>query len=230
MNKKVIGIIVGAIALIIGFIWFTQPSEQAAGTPSNHTLGSDSSGVVLIEYGDFQCPACGSYHPILQQVKEAYKDRVLFQFRHFPLEAIHVNARAGSRAAEAASMQNKFWEMHDMLFENQTAWSGAGDPLSIFESYAQALGLDVAKFTTDYKSSTVNATINADITEGKNLGAESTPTFILDGEKIENPGASAEAFAALLDEAIAKKSGQDTSTEPTTTEPATTPEETNPTQ
>jgi protein-disulfide isomerase len=230
MNKKVIGIIVGAIALIIAFMWFTQPAEEAGGTPSNHTLGSDSSGVVLIEYGDFQCPACGSYHPILKQVKELYKDRVLFQFRHFPLETIHVNARASSRAAEAAGMQNKFWEMHDMLFENQTAWSGAGDPVSIFESYAEALELDMTKFTADYKSATVNATINADITEGKNIGATSTPTFVLDGQKIENPGASVEAFSAILDEAIAKKTGQDTSAEPTTTEPATTPEETVPAQ
>jgi protein-disulfide isomerase len=229
MNKKLIGFIVGAILIVAGFIYLTQPAEQVEGAVSNHLLSTGSTGVVLIEYGDFQCPACASYHPILQQVKAVYKDQVTFQFRHFPLEAIHVNARASSRAAEAASLQGKFWEMHDILFENQQAWSETSDPVGVFEGFAKQIGLDVAKFSTDYRSATVNATINADLNEGKRIGVESTPSFILDGVKIDNPGASAEAFAVLIEEAIAKKTGQSTPVEPTT-EQTTPAEETTPTE
>jgi len=208
MNKKTIGIVVGVIVAIVGFLYFTQPKDTTSAEPTNH-IKEGTSGVVFIEYGDFQCPACAAYHPILQQVKEQYKGVVTFQFRHFPLEALHKNARAASRAAEAASNQGKFWEMHDFLFENQQAWQNTADPLSIFEDYAKSIGVsDLAKFTADYKSSAVNDTINADLDAGRALEVQSTPTFVLDGKKLEqNPAGSVEAFAKLLDEAIIAKGG-----------------------
>lgn len=231
MNKKTILIVIGIIAAVVGFLLFTQPAEESSGTPSEHTIGEGTSGVVLVEYGDFQCPACGQYFPILQQVKQYYGDEIKFQFRHFPLESKHVNARAASRAAEAASLQGKFWEMHDILFTNQTQWQSVGDPLSIFEGYAQNIGVEnLAKFTEDYKSSAVNSVINADLKAGRDIGVSSTPTFVLDGDVLDaNPPASLEEFVNLIDAAIKEKTGQEPapkdtgeSTQPTETQTETT--------
>lgn len=224
MNKRVVLILVGIVVAVVGFLIFTKPAEEASGTPSEHKVGAGTSGVVLMEYGDFQCPACGQYFPILQQVKEIYGDQITFQFRHFPLESIHKNARAASRAAEAASMQGKFWEMHDELFANQAQWQDTNDPVAIFESYAEAIGIDdLAKFTEDYKSSAVSSVINADLQAGRDAGASSTPTFMLDGKKLDpNPGASVAAFTELIDAAIKEKTGKDPQ-KPTET---TAPEET----
>jgi len=128
------------------------------------------------------------------------------QFRNYPLESIHSNARASARAAEAAHLQDKFWEMHDALYENQDTWSNVSDPLTYFKGYAQQIGVaDLAKFESDYASSAVNDVINADLKEGQKLSITSTPTFVLDGVMLkENPN-SAEEFFKLIDDAIAKK-------------------------
>lgn len=206
MSKKTIGVIIAVILAVAGFMIFTKPAETS-GEPSNHTVGEGTSGVTLIEYGDFQCGACKIYYPVLKQVKEVYGDQITFQFRHFPLESIHVNGRAGSRAAEAAGLQDKFFEMHDMLYENQLEWETIGNPIPLFESYAQSIGLDMERFKTDYRSSVVNATISADIREGQNIKADSTPTFVLDGIKLEGTSASVESLSTFIDEAILKKTG-----------------------
>lgn len=209
MNKRVVLIIIAVIIAVAGFLLLTEPAPTETADASTHTLGEGSTGVVLVEYGDFQCPACASYHPTLKEVKEKYKDHITFQFRHFPLEAIHKNARAGSRAAEAAALQGKFWEMHDYLYENQAAWQSANDPLNLFESYARAIGVpDLEKFKTDMRSSAVNAVITADLNAGRALEANSTPTFILDGKKLEeNPAPTLESFSQVIDEAIRNKGG-----------------------
>jgi protein-disulfide isomerase len=195
--------------VIGGFMYLTTPdaTEQAVeGKPSNHVYGEGAKNVTLIEYGDFQCPACASYYPVVKALKEKYKADIVFQFRNFPLEAIHTNARASARAAEAADKQGKFWEMHDILYENQTSWQDTSDPLKIFKNYAEQIEIaDLAKFETDYKSSAVNDVINADIKEAQKVEATSTPTFVLDGVKItENPRDQA-SFDKLIDDAIAKK-------------------------
>jgi len=211
-NKFFIGILV-AIAVVFGFVLLNdrKDSPDDGGNPgssqsaSSHTKGSDSTGVVLVEYGDFECPACGAYYPIVKEVYEEYKDRITFQFRHFPLVQIHPNAMAAHRAAVAADKQGKFWEMHDKLYESQSQWSSASNVSTIFESFAQELGLDVARFKQDAASSEVNSLIQTDIREAQKLGASSTPTFVIDGVKIDNPR-DAEAFKALIEEAIKKKS------------------------
>lgn len=209
MNKKVLLFVVAAIVAVGAFFYFTTPAPEETADPSNHVFSEGNSGVTLIEYGDFQCPACASYFPIISQVKEKYEGIVSFQFRHFPLESLHKNARAGSRAAEAASLQGKFWEMHDYLYTNQSAWQDSNDPLSIFEGYAQAIGIpDLEKFKTDMRSSAVNAVITADLNEGRKLNVTSTPSFVLNGKLLEeNPSPTLEAFSALLDKAITDKGG-----------------------
>lgn len=165
-------------------------------------MGANSKGVVLVEYGDFQCPACGAYFPIVKEVVEKYKNDIQFQFRNFPLQQIHPNARAAARTAEAAGKQNKYWEMHDLLYEQQKTWEQSTAVNTIFEGYAKQLGLDVAKFKTDFASSAVNETINADLAEGQRLGVNSTPTFFLQGKKIEDSPRDVEGFSKLIDQAI----------------------------
>ena len=169
---------------------------------SNHVTGKNAKKVTLVEYGDFQCPACGAYFPVLKQVKEKYANDIQFQFRNFPLSQIHQNARASSRAAEAASKQGKFWEMHDLLYEQQSSWESSSDATSIFEGYAQQIGLNITQYKTDFSSTEVNATINADYAEGTKLGVNSTPTFFLQGEKITEAPKDLDGFVKLIDQAI----------------------------
>jgi protein-disulfide isomerase len=208
MNKKVIGIVLAIIVGVAGFLWLTRPVNNADKTASlsNHVVNEGSGKVALVEYGDFQCPGCASFYPILKQLKESKKDVMSFQFRNFPLEAIHQNARASARAAEAADKQGKFWEMHDKLFENQQSWGTVNDPLSTFKSYAEQIGItDLNKFETDYKSSTINSIINADLKEGQKLGVNSTPSFFLEGKKVDPMPNSLEEFSKLIDTAVANK-------------------------
>jgi protein-disulfide isomerase len=219
VSKRFALILAILVILFGGFLIFGKkdanaPSGSSSGTkPSNHVIGGGKSGVVLAEYGDFQCPACYAYEPTVQQLREKYKDQITFQFRHFPLIQIHKNAMAASRAAEAAGLQGKFWEMHDKLYETQdpegkTGWVASSDPSSFFEEIAKELNLDITKFKADMNSATVNSTINADIKAGEELGADSTPTFVLDGKKIEQNPRDLESFSKLIDEAIKAKTGQ----------------------
>ena len=209
MNKRFIGTILAVILVVAGFLWLTKPNPDSASSsaqPTNHIEGEGAKGITLIEYGDYQCPACGSYYPVLKSLVETYKADIFFQFRNYPLDSIHQNARAGARAAEAANMQGKFWEMHDMLYENQTSWQSASDPLSFYTSYAKQIGIaDIDKFTTDYKSAAVNDLINADLKEGQKLSITSTPTFVLDGKKLEENPRDQESFNKLIADAIAAK-------------------------
>lgn len=219
MNKRAIIIVLAIIVAVVGFLLLTDPKDGGAGTPSEHKTGAGTTGVTLVEYGDFQCPACGQFFPIVQQVKAHYGDQITFQFRNFPLESIHKNARAAARAAEAASKQNKFWEMHDMLYETQTQWQDTSNPVSLFEGFAEKLGLDKSKFSEDYKSSEVSGTISADLQAGKNLGVSSTPTFFLNGQKLDPNPQGLDAFLAVIDAKIEELTGKKPETKQTEAKP-----------
>lgn len=208
MNKQFIAVLVLVVAALFGVFALASKSTDKSGSPSvtvepsNHTVGTGNKNVTLVEYGDFECPACKQYFPLVQQVKKDYGDEITFQFRHFPLVQIHPNAFLAARAAEAAGMQGKFFEMHDLLYENQDSWKAAGSVTTVFEGYAEQLGLDLEKFKADVISEQVNATINADIKAGQAIGANSTPTFAINGQKIENP-TTLEEFKKVIDDAIA---------------------------
>lgn len=207
MNKQFLGILFVIVALLVGVFVLTKDksSDPAdAGQVSNHVTGKGTKGVTLIEYGDFQCPACKSYYPIVKEVRKAYGDDVKFVFRHLPLIQIHNNAFIASRAAEAAGLQGKFFEMHDLMYENQESWSQLPDPTQTFEQFAAQLELNQQQFKQDMSSETVSATINADIQEARAAGAASTPTFVINGERIEENPQDVKGFKALIDEAIAK--------------------------
>lgn len=210
--------IIAIIVVILGGVFILSGSKNDASkssgksSASNHVEGSASTGVKLVEYGDFECPYCGQYYPIVKQVVETNKDKIQFQFRNLPLSSIHRNAFAGARAAEAASLQGKFWEMHDALYTNQDPQGASGwvadskDVLDdYFVGYAKQIGLNVAKFKTDFASSAVNNTINADIAEYKKTGLdESTPAFFIDGKQIQ-PGYNVADFQKAINAELKNK-------------------------
>ena len=213
MSKGFLAVIAVIILIFVGIFAFggnksdngKSSSGSKTGTPTNHIQGQGKSGVTLVEYGDYQCPYCEQYYPVVKQIQQAFNDQIFFQFRNFPLINVHRNAFAGARAAEAAGLQDKFWQMHDMLYENQSQWSESSDPTSFFKQYAQQLGLNVTQFQKDYASSQVNDLINADVAAGNKLGVQGTPTFFLNGKQIE-VNANAGSFEKQIKDAIAKKS------------------------
>jgi protein-disulfide isomerase len=202
--------ILGVIAVIVvGAIWITNNKKAAApssnASATNHVEGKNATGIKLVEYGDYECPYCGAYYPIVKQVVAEYANQITFQFRNLPLTQLHPNAFAGARAAEAASLQGKFWQMHDMLYENQDSWVNSSSPSSIFNSYAQQLGLNVTKFKSDYASDEVNNLINADVDAFNKTGAqEATPTFFLDGKQVQ-PTETVASFEQIINNAIKQK-------------------------
>lgn len=207
MDKRFLLILACLVILFGGIFWVTKSKSNAPGSSnnqsqaSNHVTGENTKNVTLIEFGDYQCPACGQYFPIVQEVKKKYGNDISFRFANFPLVQIHPNAMVAARAAEAASLQNKFWEMHDLLFQNQSTWSSMSNPSPVFEQYAKSLDLDIEKFKQDSASAGVLATINADTAEAQSYGATGTPTFVLNGKKIDSPS-SLEDFSKVIDEAI----------------------------
>lgn len=209
----ILGIVI--LGLIVLFV-VTKPKESAESTfngdakqvqKDDHVRNQPDKKVTLIEYGDFQCPSCGAYYPVVKQLEQKYNDHVSFVFRHYPLISIHPNAFAAARAAEAAANQNKFFEMHDKLFETQQVWGQVqSNQQALFESYAKELGLNMTKFKADYTSEAVANRINRDVSSAKQFSITGTPTFIVNGKKIDNPKDLA-AFSKVLDEAIKQAGG-----------------------
>ncbi len=183
-----------------------QSAADASGGIGDHLYGNKAAKVVLVEYGDFQCPGCGSAHPTVKALSEKYEDQMAFVFRNFPLTSIHPNARAAAAAAEAAGKQGKYWEVHNALFESQNEWSNAStsERGSLFAGYAEQAGLNKQSFsqTLNDQSAAINKKINFDIALGRKINVSGTPTFYLNGMKLtDEQFNSPEAFEkALLDE------------------------------
>lgn len=161
-------------------------SEQS-GNIADRVYGNPDAKVVLVEYGDFQCPSCGGAHPGLKAIYEEFEGDMAFVFRNFPLTTIHPNARVAAAAAEAAGLQGKYWEMHDRIFESQSEWQSltGNERTGRFVAYANGLGLDADKFTQDLASAEVNKKISFDQALGGKIGVTSTPTFYLNGEAVD---------------------------------------------
>ncbi|MDB5180506.1 MAG: Na+/H+ antiporter, NhaA family protein nonfunctional [Candidatus Saccharibacteria bacterium] len=187
-------------------------ASAESGNIADHVEGKADSKVILVEYGDFQCPSCGNAHPNVKALMEEYGDRIGLIFRNFPLTSIHPNARAGAAAAEAAGLQDRFWDMHDLLYANRDSWINldAAQRTDMFASFANQLGLDAAKFKTDYASADVNKKISFDIAVGKAKKVDATPTFFLNGEKLDEKTAGGivqgdlTAVKAKLDKLLAE--------------------------
>ena len=169
-------------------------------TQSDWVKGNPQATVTLLEYSDFQCPACGSYFPIVKQLLEDHPDDVRFVYRHFPLRSIHAKAQLAGQASEAAGLQDKFWEMHDILFERQSVWVN-GDHEELFVSYAQELGLNVEQFKNDLESPDTKNKVDGDYLSAVGAKLNSTPSFFVNGRKITNPR-TYEEFKILINEAL----------------------------
>lgn len=190
-----------------GFVATTAPGITSA----DWTEGNPNAKVTLIEYGDFECPACGEYFPVMQQLLQNYSSTVLFVFRNFPLYSIHPFAGVSAQAAEAAGLEggvSKYWAMHDMLYAKQADWStnSALTPAQVtsqyFDSYAQAIGLDVNTFNTDMNAAAVASKIQNDVNGGNTAAIDHTPTFFVNLTQIPNPNGPSD-FETALNAAIA---------------------------
>lgn len=222
MDKRFWGILAVIAVIVLGAFWLTSDKKDNGGgsstQPTQHVEGKNAKHVTLVEYGDYQCPVCGSYYQPVKQAVQKFSDDIQFQFRNLPLTSLHQNAFVAARAAEAAGLQNKYWQMHDMLYENQQAWSSLSNAEPTFEGYAKQLGMNADTFKKDYASERVNNLINADLAAFKKTGQDqATPTFFLNGQYVPNgkfvdgSGApSADKFTQILDDAIAKQSKNST--------------------
>lgn len=170
-------------------------------TSSDHVRGSASSTVTVIEYSDFQCPACAAYYPLIEKLVNEASTTARFVYRHFPLfPTPHKNALIAAQASEAADLQGKFWDMYKLLFENQTAWENSNTAATIFEEYAGRIGLNMSVYKKDVDSVEVKTRVQKDRDEGDAIGIAGTPTFFINGKAIVNPNGY-EAFKALIDAA-----------------------------
>lgn len=206
MDDKKFKIVIALLIVgVLGFAMFGQgdnPNSVANSQGSQNFYGNEDSPVTITEFVDYQCEACFAYYPQMSQIKEMYEDQVLFQIRNFPITSGHQFAFQAARAAEAAAVQGKFWEMHDKIFEGQKTWERAQNPASYFDQYAEEIGLDMEQYQTDRDSEFVASIISKDLDDVQELGGSGTPTFAINGVKVENPGPSVEALSAMIDAAL----------------------------
>ena len=162
-------------------------AEERNGNIADHTLGNKDAKVVLIEYGDYQCPGCSTAAPKAKAVAEKYSDDMVLIFRNFPISNSHPNARAAAAVAESAAFQGKFWEMHDMIYANQDSWSqaSASDRTNVFLGYARELKLNEEQLKKDLSEPRITKKINFDVALGRKQGVSATPSFYLNGKPVE---------------------------------------------
>ncbi len=195
--------------LLIGFVLFSFACEKKAETrtSSESTNSSTASAIVeapnveakvtLVKYSDYQCPACKYFVPFEHQLKEDFGDDINIVVKNFPL-SMHPYAHVAARSSEAARKQGKYQEMHDMIFAGHEQWY-RGNAEATFIGYAQALGMDVQQFQQDMNSADMNRIVMDDRREGRDLGVSSTPTFFINGDKIEDNPSTYPAFKALVE-------------------------------
>src|SRR5262245_48116467 len=172
---------------------------------SPHIRGNPDSPVTLEEYGDFQCPPCGMFAVFLSQLEKEYDSRLRVVFRNFPL-TMHEHAREAALAAEAAGMQGRFWEMHDVLYREQETWSKAPNAPELFESYAGTIGLDLDKFKKDMNGEKASARVDSDRQRGESLGIQTTPTMVINNQPVEAKDRNPDGIRAEINAALQKKS------------------------
>ena len=215
----VIIIVVLGGALATAWI-FLRSSRQSGATTNNQNLGSEAPGadpphvrgnpnapVTLEEFADFQCPSCGAYYPELKKIEAEFGDRLRVIFRERPLVPPHEHALIAAQAAEAAGLQNRFWEMHDKLYENQKAWVEAKDVVPMLVDYAKQIGLDTDRFMRDLNGEAVAARIFQDGKRAHALGVNSTPNFFVNGKEAKDDSWKPEGLRAMINQAL-KEAGK----------------------
>ena len=199
-----------------------QPTQMIntkdLGAQPPHFKGSQNAPVVIEEFVDFQCGTCAAMHPVFNDISATYGSRVKIIYRNFPLTQIHPNAYDASVAAEAAGLQGKFWEMQNLLFQNQQRWSAAPNARALFESYAGTIGLDVEKFKTDILGLSAKGRVDADLQRGRSLNITSTPTIIINNKPVPVEMMTGVGFKEIIEGELAKAArGGQTQTSPAST-------------
>ncbi|PIR03072.1 MAG: disulfide bond formation protein DsbA [Candidatus Magasanikbacteria bacterium CG11_big_fil_rev_8_21_14_0_20_43_7] len=212
-NKSLLlwgSVILGIIVLVVLLAMFGNNTSPGSSTSlsvgvnsEDHTKGAENPKVTIVEYSDFQCPGCAGSYPMLKQLVEAFPNDVSFTYRHYPLLQLHANAELAGQASESAGLQGKFWDMHDVIFNTQTQWSGLEDPTEFFTTLAESIGLDTEQFATDLTSNEVKKRVAKNLTEATSMRLPGTPSFFLNGSLIEHPGSYA-GFKSLIDAELAR--------------------------
>lgn len=175
--------------LMVGLsVWYSGSVEAKYNEGvviSDHVKGNSDASVTLLEYSDFECPACAQFQPKVEEIMAQYGDKIKFEYRHYPLIQIHKYAEIAALAAESAGQQGKFFEFQNMLFANQRTWAESNNPAQYFTEYATSLGLDIEKFKRQQKSSILRNRVKANLAEARSLNLTATPSFFLNGQKME---------------------------------------------
>lgn len=173
--------------------------ETGDSKETGHVLGPADAPLTLEEYGDFQCPPCGKLSEPINQLQKQHNLRVIF--REFPLP-MHAHSREAASAAEAAGLQGRFWQMHDLLFKEQSVWSNAPDVRALFTAYAGMLQLDVEQFKRDMDSPAIMQTIQADQQRGAGIGVRTTPTIFLNNQAVPPDQLLPDKFPGFVETAL----------------------------
>ena len=181
-----------------------SPSGKSA-TESMHIRGNPNAPVTLEEFGDFQCPPCGTFAGFAEELLKQYDSRLRIVFRDFPL-IVHEHAREAALAAEAAGLQGRFWEMHDVLYREQAAWSKAPNARELFESYAGTIGLNLDQFRKDMDGEKARERVDSDQALGDSLGVKVTPTLFINNHPVEPKDKTPNGVRAAIDAALQEKS------------------------
>ena len=173
--------------------------EQVAAAANDHLRGTRDAGLVVVEYGDFQCPYCGRARPVLAALQERHEGRIALVYRHLPLEHLHPLAGLAAEAAEAAAAQGQFWAMHDALFEHQRQLNAATLPL-----LAQEIGLDVERFRQEVENRRYRDKVRAHAEDAARVGATGTPAFFINGERYRGES-DQESLTQAVEEALGRR-------------------------
>jgi len=176
--------------------------QLEAGT--GHSRGPENAAITLVEFGDYQCPSCGAYHPVVKEILNRYPTQVRFEFHHFPLVSIHPNAMAAHKAAEAAGEQGHYWEMHDALFDYQAQWSNKPDPKPIFAAIANQIGINGAILLQSMDNPKFQERILKDVQAGDRAFVQAVPTFFINREPV-HPKLGVQDFIDLIEANLKKK-------------------------
>lgn len=205
--KILVVILLIPFLMVVGLVYLVNNSQKDDISVLNidnddWVYGKKDSKTVLVEYLDYECEACASVSPMVNTIKEEYKDRIAFVVRYYPLPS-HRYSKQSAYAVESAGKQGKYWEMNKLMFENQSEWSGNPKSDEIFRSYAQDLGLNIEQFDSDSVSAQTKERVEHDLKSGNSLNIQGTPTFFLNGRKINTPR-NLDSFRTVLDEEIKK--------------------------
>jgi protein-disulfide isomerase len=214
MNKTILTLIIVLLFLSLGYLVLGKiftPEKNGVNTKiapvsqADHQEGSATSSITVIEYADYECPACAAYHPVMKEVKQPMEGKALFVFRLFPLP-MHANAIPAGVAAEAAGVQGAYFKMQDKLFDGQQEWSSAKNPRDIFIKYAKDLGLNEAQFIASLDDESLKQKVSKNYAEASSAGIVGTPTFFVNGVKVtETPtGETTEQIAKSFVDIITK--------------------------